>query len=266
MTDGAEGPVPTAPPLAPGWYDDPAARFDLRYHNGFAWTGDVSHEGQRFVDPVHPTAPTPTPTDTTGRAAPNGSTTRNPLGTAAMVLGIISICLAWLPLLVVVGAVLAVIAVAMGAVARRRARSSGLDVNRAVVGLITGGIGLACTVVGVILTIVLFRAIDRWENPADHEVELTTCELVGSEGDAARAWRATGRLTNRSGGNADFTIKVIVSRTGSGGSDLSATEEIDDLAAGETIDFEINGLQTIRFEPVCDVEMFGPRPFDVDLG
>src|SRR5688572_2691265 len=38
----------------PGWYNDPAGRFEYRYHNGAVWTSDVASNGQRYVDPLAP--------------------------------------------------------------------------------------------------------------------------------------------------------------------------------------------------------------------
>jgi hypothetical protein len=35
---------------APGWYPDPAGRFELRWWNGSRWTGDVVREGRRESD------------------------------------------------------------------------------------------------------------------------------------------------------------------------------------------------------------------------
>ncbi len=43
---------PTATPSVPaGWYADPAARFELRYWDGSAWTEHVSRAGQQYTDP-----------------------------------------------------------------------------------------------------------------------------------------------------------------------------------------------------------------------
>lgn len=266
MTDAAEGHAGGGTPLTPGWYDDPSGRFDLRYHNGFRWTGDVSHEGDRFVDPEPPARSAPSVPPSPAPSSPDAAPPRNPLGTAAMVVGIVSICLAWLPVLFVIGGVLAVLALTFGAVGRRRARERGLDANRAVLGLITGGIGLACVAVGVILTVVLYRAVDRWDNPAEHEVTLTSCDVTtDGTSDADGAWSATGNLRNVDSGRADFTVEVTVSRSDSGGSGPSETVELDGVEPGESVAFEIVGRQVISFDPVCDVSVHGPKPFGVDL-
>ena len=40
-----------APAVPPGWYADPAGRFELRYWDGSTWTEHVSRAGQQFTDP-----------------------------------------------------------------------------------------------------------------------------------------------------------------------------------------------------------------------
>ena len=114
-------------PNNPGWFNDPAGRFEYRYHNGAVWTSDVASNGQRYVDPVAPGGgppiPRSVPPDHLGAA--NGSTSRNGIAVAAMVCGIVSVVLGWIPVLFAVGAVLAVLAIIFGIVGLRRARTSG---------------------------------------------------------------------------------------------------------------------------------------------
>ena len=44
-------PPPTsAPPLAPGWYPDPASRYEYRYWDGRGWTSHVSRAGVQATD------------------------------------------------------------------------------------------------------------------------------------------------------------------------------------------------------------------------
>ncbi|MFV0306847.1 MAG: DUF2510 domain-containing protein [Desertimonas sp.] len=42
------GSVPATPP---GWYADPAGRYELRYWDGSSWTEHVSRAGQQYTDP-----------------------------------------------------------------------------------------------------------------------------------------------------------------------------------------------------------------------
>lgn len=261
MSQRTEDGLPLAPPLPPGWYDDPVGRHDLRYHNGFVWTGDVSTAGERFVDPYRrqgPTSPEPVVPST-------GSAPTNPIATAALVVGILSICTAWMPYVVVVGAVLAVLAVVFGVVGRRRAIDRGTDQGRAVVGIVTGTIGVACAVVGVIFTVALARALDRFDDPARSEVELTSCETSPTGDGEARTWRATGEITNVDDHPAEFSVKVIVREISSRGPEVAELEEIGRIEPGETAPFDVTGLRMIRFEPECRVAVYGPLPFGIDL-
>lgn len=43
--------APATPSVPPGWYADPANRYELRYWDGSAWTEHVSRAGQQYTDP-----------------------------------------------------------------------------------------------------------------------------------------------------------------------------------------------------------------------
>ena len=77
----------TPPPTyQPGWYADPAGRYDFHYHNGQSWTNDVSAHGRRMVD----------------GAGGDDDRTRSP-GHHRVVLRS-SDCASWMPLFFVAGA------------------------------------------------------------------------------------------------------------------------------------------------------------------
>ena len=65
MSESGGGPTTRAPNNPglnpPGWYNDPAGRFEYRYHNGAVWTSDVASHGQRYVDPMAPGGGPPIP-------------------------------------------------------------------------------------------------------------------------------------------------------------------------------------------------------------
>jgi hypothetical protein len=44
-------PVAAATSTPPGWYPDPAMRYELRYWDGNQWTEHVARQGQQFTDP-----------------------------------------------------------------------------------------------------------------------------------------------------------------------------------------------------------------------
>ena len=47
----AATPAASTPSVPPGWYADPANRYELRYWDGSAWTEHVSRAGQQYTDP-----------------------------------------------------------------------------------------------------------------------------------------------------------------------------------------------------------------------
>ena len=49
--DSAGHAAAATPSVPAGWYADPAARFELRYWDGSAWTEHVSRAGQQYTDP-----------------------------------------------------------------------------------------------------------------------------------------------------------------------------------------------------------------------
>ncbi len=239
MTDGTGA--------AAGWYTDPTSRYEHRYYNGHAWTADVSLGGQRFVDQLglEPTA-TPAPAN-------------EGLGTAAMVLGIVALSTSWMPFVVVVGVVSAVLAIVFGSVAVRRAKVSGANRSFAVAGLATGVGALAAAAVGVLLTMVVFDAYDSYRNAAPHEVAVTTCELQGS--------RATmdGQLSNTGDRVADFTVLVGFVRPGTDNAHRSERIRLDDVAPGDEVAFSAQSQVDLDTIDCLILDVTGPLPFGVTV-
>jgi hypothetical protein len=236
--------------VAPGWYPDPAGRFDARFHNGRSWTADVSTDGERYIDPLGAAPVTTTP--------PSGDGSNGP-ATAAMVLGIVSLATGWLPFVVVVGAITALLALVTGTIGLRRARRTGSGRARAVAGLVTGGAGMLACVLGVVFTVVVLQAIDRYENPEPHEVRITSCELTGSSAEL------TGELTNLGTRVADFSVVVAFVRPGTDNAHRTVRIPVEGLAPDERTMFETRrdiGLEGVECI-VVDVD--GPLPFGVAL-
>jgi len=253
--------------VQPGWYADPLSRFELRYYNGSTWTADVSNGGERFVDPQGiEVGPRPTG-DPAGNASASMSTnstatdsaTTNSAATAAMVLGIIAIAIAWLPFVVVLGAIAAVLAIALGAVGIRRAGPSGVGRGRAVVGLVTGASGLVVAVLGVILTVIVVDVYDAYLDPGPHETEIGSCEVAG-----ARA-TARGTLTNLGDGDADFSVLVGFVRPGTDNPHRTARAVLDDVRPGEPTEFEVERQIELDEIDCIVIEVSGPLPFGLEL-
>jgi hypothetical protein len=242
--------------VRPGWYADPLRRFELRYYNGATWTADVSTGGERFVDPLgidvgqHP-----------GQPAPSGATESAPtsLATASMVLGIVAVATAWVPFVVVVGAVAALLALLFGILAIRRSGPSGAGRSRAVVGVITGASGLLAAALGTVLTFVVLDVYDSYLNPPPHETVITSCEVVGSRA------IATGRLENIGDGTSDFSVLVGFVRPGTDNPHRTTRVTLDDVEAGASAPFDAERQVELDDVDCIVIEVTGPLPFGLAL-
>jgi hypothetical protein len=255
---GNPAPGPTSPVPRPDWYPDPSGRYEFRYHNGTSWTADVSSDGERYVDTPgasSPSGPTASPT-----AGASGSGRGNGVAIAALTCGIVSIAFGWLPVVFVLGAVLAILGVVLGVVGLRRSRHTGSGRGFALAGVITGAVGIAVAVGGLFFTIAVFRALEGYENPAEHSVEVTACEV--DDGTA----RVSGELRNDGDGPASFTVRVDVVRAGSGVRVSTTRGELTDVAAGETRTWEVTRRVTVDAVECSTPEVSGPLPFGVDPG
>jgi hypothetical protein len=235
----------------PDWYPDPSGRYEFRYHNGSSWTADVSSGGQRYVD-----TPGANPTAGARQAERPG----NGVAIAGLTCGILAIAFGWLPVVFVLGAVLAVLGVVLGTVGLRRSRRSGSGRGFALAGIVTGLVGIVVAVGGLMFTITVFRALERYENPADHTVAVTRCQAV--DGTATVA----GTLRNDGDQLAGFTVRVDLLRAGSARRVSTTRAELTDVAPGASADWEVT-----RQVPDDDVEcsepdVSGPLPFGVDPG
>ncbi len=255
MVDGAD--TTSGPHGNAGWHPDPASRFEMRYHNGRAWTADVSTDGERFVDPAgaRPAAPVAAPP--ADSVAPAG---RNPIATASMVLGIVAIGIGWMPFIVGLGIIAALLAIWFGIKGRRRAKSAGVGAGFALTGLITGGVGLLACVGGVLFSISLVRAVDQFENPDANDTTITGCARSGDD------VTATGTLVNTGDRDASYTVRVFFVRPGTDNPRRQANVVIDDVAPGDSETFEVT-RNVGELDLDCIVgAVRGPLPYGVDPG
>jgi hypothetical protein len=234
-----------------GWQPDPTGRFELRFHNGTAWTGDVATDGQRYVDPIG-AGP--------ANALSRPPSPRNGIAAAATVLGITGAALSWLPFVFVVGVIAAVLGIVFGLVGLRRARRAGHGRALAMTGLVTGVVGVAMGSLGVVLTIATVRALDAFENPEPHAVEIVECAV--DDGVA----RATGAIVNRGDRTADFSVLIEFRRPGTDNRAGSERVIVDDVPAGESAEFEARRPSRLDRVECVVVGVNGPLPFGVDPG
>ena len=244
--------------VQPGWYADPLRRFELRYFNGTAWTADVSNGGQRFVDPLgvavglRQESGQPTP-------VPDSGSTVSSVATASMVLGIIAVAIAWVPFIVVFGAIAAVLAVAFAIVALRRSEPSDAGRSRAVVGLITGGCGLIVAVLGAVLTFVVLDVYDAYVNPPPHEATITSCEIAGSRA------IASGRLANLGDDTSDFSLLIGFVRPGTDNPHRTSRVVLDNVEPDTSAVFDAERQVDLDEIDCIVIEVTGPLPFGLAL-
>jgi hypothetical protein len=240
-------------------------RFEYRFHNGTVWTGDVSSNGERYVDPlgIDPGGVDPGGVDPGAGVGRSGRAAGSGLALASMTLGIIAVTIAWLPFIVALGAICAVLAIVFGGISLARARDGSRRSHRArgfaIVGLTTGSLALALCVVGVTLSVAVLRAVDRFENPADHEITVTSCELDGTVA------AMTGTITNRSADEASFDVRVSFTRPETDNVHRRARVAVDDVAPDAVVEFEV--FRKVVLEDVdCHVtDVTGPLPFGLDI-
>lgn len=190
-------------------------------------------------------------------AAPAG--TRNGPATAAMVLGIIAVTIAWLPFLVVLGVLLAAVAIPLGIAGLRRAAADGTGRSFAIVGLATGGSAIAAAVIGVVLTVVVIDALDAYRNPADHEARTVDCRVT--DGSAV----LVAELTNVDDQAGDFAVLVTFVRPGTDNAHRSARVSLEDVAPGATERFEVRRAITLDDIDCRIARVDGPLPFGISL-
>ncbi len=223
-----------------GWYPDPTGRFEYRFHNDQGWTADVSTGGRRSVDPLN-TSSTP----------PAQRSRSNGLAVAGMVCGIVAVVIAWIPFVAVLGLITAIVGLALSIPALARSRQSGRR-GFAIAGIVTSAIGILLGVLGIVLTVAVVRALDRFDNPGPVDARIEECA------DAGLRARAEIVVENLSSEERSYTVEVDL------GGDTTEWVEVDDVPAGEERSALVIG-STFTSEPTCRiVSVNGPVPFGLD--
>jgi hypothetical protein len=241
--------------VQPGWYADPLGRFELRYYNGAAWTADVSSAGDRFVDPLGLDLGPGVAADI---VVPGGSAANRP-ATAAMVLGIIAVAIAWLPFVVVLGLIAAVLALVFGAVGLRRSSATGAGRSRAIVGLVTGACGMVAAALGVVMTLIVLDVYRDYVDPSPNDVGITSCETVGSRA------IASGTLVNLGAAPADFSVLIGFVRPGTDNAHRAVRAVLDDVKPGQRAEFRVERQVDLETVDCIVIGVNGPLPFGLSL-
>lgn len=233
-----------------GWYPDPTGRFEYRFHNDQVWTSDVASAGQRFVDPLPSTV-------RTTAAADGSANTGNGLAVAGMVCGIVAVATAWIPFVVVVAIVVAIVGLGLSIPGLVRSRPTGRRRGFAIAGIVTSACALGLSIVGIVLTAVLAEAIERYDDPGPHDARLVDCTVSDRGEVVARGVVANGSTDER-------TYSVVVRL----GSDHRDSVLVEDVPAGTDAEFEAraggSGADADE-DPDCSIESVnGPPPFGLD--
>lgn len=239
------------------WYPDPTGRFEFRYHNGQAWTGDVSVDGNRFLDPLQPAG-----YPVHGGAGVGPKPPGSGKASAALVLGITSFLLGWVPFLAFLAVAGAVLAFIFGiAVLRRdtRLRAAGGTNPRghgmAVTGLILSPLALASAGLGIWLSVLAIREVDEFQNVGQHTVEITSCSVSGGVAEAE------GTITNEGSSAKSYHLGIEFVRPGTDNQLYTDSTDIDDVAGGDTRTWSV--FVVVNEEQLdCRVDsVTGPLPF-----
>lgn len=241
------------------WYPDPFGRYEYRFHNGAAWTADVSANGIRYVDPLG-AAPSPAGRPLPGHVPPGRAPKRDGVATASLVLGIVGLTISWIPILFVAGAVCAALALIFGTIAIRRRKAE----NRsfALTGLLTGGAGVLMVGVGVWTTSRVVDEVAAFTDPPPADVDLTRCVVEDAQ------LVVEGSIENLGDRATDYRILIDVSGIGLRTRRVVVT--VDDVDPGHRIRFATPIVGTERLDdddkPSCRVDdVTGPLPFGLDI-
>ena len=254
----ASGDVNDSPSVAAGWFPDPTGRFEVRYHNGRAWTADVADGGHRMVDPHGVSASAVAPARATRPQAPD-EPAPNRAATAGMIVAIGAASLTWLPFVVVVGVVLAIVALGLSIAGLSRSGTTGSGRGSAIAGLSIALGALLLAVLGVAVSVLVYTEIDAFRTPGPHEATITECALNDS------TVTASGTITNLGDEQRSYSIEVAIVRAGTDNVQRSPRVDIDDVAPGATASFELEG--SVGVDAVdCRIESVdGPLPFGVEI-
>lgn len=229
-----------------GWFPDPHGRHDHRWFNGTAWTADVADGGQRFIDPLG-AAPS---------FGPSPAKQGNGPATAAITCGLLALLFAWMPLLVVVGFVLAVVALVTGWRGLVRARQNSTGRGTAIAGLVTGGTALGLCVVGVLFSISAVREVGAFIDPEPHVATLDGCTVEPGEIVVAGSVENTGDTTE------DFTVYAVVTEP----DDVpDMMETLEAVAPGEVREFEMRRTEVVDGSCTARLVVHGPLPWGLEM-
>lgn len=262
---GGRGPVSSCavdqptPSHRADWYPDPTGRFEFRYHNGVSWTGDVSADGHRFLDPLR--APTMGSAPPPFATVPFRESTGTAKAKASFILALCSFLVGWVPFLCVLAAAAAILALIFGiGVLRRHRREQRPAIDRpgrgyAVAGLAIAPIGLVVSGIGVWLSVLTLREVRSFTEVGRYSTTDVSCTVD------SRLATYRGTITNESGRTRSYEVTVEFLRPGTSVRRYIASTSVDDVEPGATANVIVNEVVTDE-ELDCNlVSVTGPLPF-----
>ncbi|MCU1387240.1 MAG: hypothetical protein JWL72_578 [Ilumatobacteraceae bacterium] len=261
--------VPT-PAYRADWYPDPTGRFEFRYFNGQAWTGDVSVDGNRFLDPLVVPGTGQVSFAHVPFAQPKGSGTGR--ARAAFVLGLCSFLVGWVPFLCFIAIGAAIVGLVLGiGVLRREAHDRAVATTGAggapattphpaghgyaVGGLVMAPLGLAISVLGVWLSVLAIREVNDFANVGAHHNDQSACAVV----DGVASY--SGTITNDSSTARGYNVTIEFERKGTTSRVAIGSDSVATVQPGETANVEV-AEQTIADDVDCRIfSVTGPLPF-----
>jgi len=265
-------PDPTRPAHRSDWYPDPTGRFEFRYHNGMIWTGDVSADGNRFLDPLPSATAAPETVEASSRQIPSAQVPYAPIpfaepsGTgrsrAAFVLGLSSFLVGWVPFLCIVAIAAAVVGIVLGiGVLRRDARSrrdGGANADGhsyAVAGVVLAPIGLLVSGLGIWLSALAIREVNEFSNVGAHHTTDVSCKV--DDGIATY----TGTITNDSSEAHSYHVTIEFLRPDTSVRMHITSTTVDDVAPGDTATVSVDEVVAEDDLDCNVVDVTGPLPF-----
>jgi hypothetical protein len=168
-------------------------------------------------------------------------------------MGSIGVAIAWIPFIVVFGAVLAVLALVFGIIGVKRSRSAGVGRRASIAGIVMGSVGIAASVVGVILSVVVLREVIRFVEPGEVAMEVTDCSIEG------RRAEVRGTVTNLDDDAREYTLFVEV-----GG--RTEVVEIERLRPDETATWStVVTMSSAGADCDPDIIVQGPFPYGIEV-
>ncbi|MCU1397793.1 MAG: hypothetical protein JWN62_902 [Acidimicrobiales bacterium] len=261
--------VPT-PAYRADWYPDPTGRFEFRYFNGQAWTGDVSVDGNRFLDPLVVPGAGQASFAHVPFAQPRGSGTGK--ARAAFVLGLCSFLVGWVPFLcfIAIGAAIVGLVLGIGVLRRERqdrsaaataAGGAGASMPRpaghgyAVGGIVMAPLGLAISVLGVWLSVLAIREVNDFTNVGAHHNEQSACAVV----DGVATY--SGTITNDSSTAREYNVTIEFDRKGTTSRVAIGSDAVGTVQPGGSAHVAV-AESTVADDVDCRIfSVTGPLPF-----